>query len=226
MEELEAVAGNIAPCKALIARLRESQVIINVSVKETSECPFARLDFRHGISLISLPVGSGAQVLFHELLHIKRQRLDRLPFITVKPGTPEREFFDISVLGNNLHHAFILPEEFAAYPDALRYRADEFRQTLLDLHNNPSTIAGRDDWIAGMLFMTSQLIFPEKAGVTASLRQSCMSLGVDPRSLMLDARELHSEQSLFAQFRNAIHYPSHQFVSFSEFDENQAVRRL
>jgi hypothetical protein len=34
MDELEAVAGDIAPCKALIARLRDSRVTINVNVKD------------------------------------------------------------------------------------------------------------------------------------------------------------------------------------------------
>lgn len=226
MDELEAVDGDIAPCRALIARLRENQVIINVNVKNPIECPFARADYIHGVSVITLPTGSDGHVLFHELLHIKRQRLDRFPFISVKPGTPEQERFDISVLGNNLHHAFVLPEEFAAYPEALRCRADEFRQTVADLQNKPSTIAGRDGWIAGMLFMTSHLIFPEETGVTASLRQGCISLGVDPHPLTLDAQGPNSDQSLFAQFRDAVHYPAHQFVSFSQFDANQTVRRL
>lgn len=226
MDVLQTIDGDTAPCRALLTLLRENGVPTNVSIVDRFKYPTAWTNIIHGVSVVYLPESDDAQVLFHELLHIKRQRFDRLPFVTVKPRTPEEHYFDISVLGNNLHHAFILHEEFAAYSDALPGRAEEFRQTLVNLRNKPSGIAGRDGWIAGMLFMTSQLIFPKEIGVTSFLQQGCLSLGVDPRPLMLDTGGTPSEQSLFMQFQNAVHYPAHEFVGFAQFDANQTIRRL
>ena len=216
------ISGDVGPCEEILHTLAAASIPVSIEIDGEAGRPHATVEYVSGLSIIKLPMVSTTRALYHECLHLKRTRLDRLPFLSCAPSTPQNRLFDLSILGNSLHHAFILPEEFCAFSGAREAWLEEMATDIADVQALHSDGDSRNTWIAATISAVAAIIFGDSKAIGPEADDIYRQRGIDLNELVAK-RLLLNERSVFHLINSVAAHQCHPHVRFAMFDEQQRV---
>lgn len=120
----------------------------------------ATADWHHNEQVwrIYYPADCHAHQVYHELLHVRRHRLENAPFLVAKAGADARMSINISELNNDFDHAHVVPREVGTYPVAGDYWSRDFARKFPAI---PEAVEGSLDLLqAKMELLRGWLVLP------------------------------------------------------------------
>lgn len=150
--------------------------------------------------------------VFHELLHIRRFLVEKVPRLTFcenyDPWSPDLESA-LTSLDNGIEHLIIVPQELARKPDRKSYWIEVMRRVLSELRTNNLSIEARERLtLRDIMFVTTVLKDPQ---LTADFGGLVEQLDLSERTNALSGvvgTALHSKEQLAKAFITQLHIPS------------------
>lgn len=149
--------------------------------------------------------------VFHELLHIRRFLVEKVPRLTFcenyDPWSPELESA-LTSLDNGIEHLIIVPQELARKPERKTYWVEVMRRVLSELRTNTLYIDDRERLtLRDIMFVTTVLKDPQLAADFGGLVEK---LDLSERANALSGvvgTALHSKEQLAKAFVTQLHIP-------------------
>ena len=210
--------GDLAPMQAVLDYLHDNRIGIVFHRAEKSPrtgfgLEFASTDLYREHAEVYYPEGSEAHQIYHELLHIKRNYALGVQALVACPGADDDTRRNLAELNNNLDHAFVVPEEVAAYPGAAPYWERDFDRMLKEVSWSPTVDMGianaqRAVLLEGWLILPH---IPSLAAVVDAYRGRLEERGwLDAANAMTEAVQAAgpNKKAAVAALRQALGYPS------------------
>lgn len=137
--------------RSLVIEIEErlqSEVEIRIIPSNDDETSLKCCPFEPGTPIVvSDPEHFPSDAVYHELLHIRRYRVDQIPHIKMNENVThlssdehQRTANALGALDHDIEHFKIVPEEIKKYPGRMNYWADSIKKRLDHIENSDSEL--------------------------------------------------------------------------------------